>query len=66
MPGGLTNVDLGDPANGFMTRGVPPYNSAFSVQAHVAAEWDENIHRDIVARLLLFLETGEPGSASGM
>ena len=49
-----------------MTRGVPAYNSAFSVQAHVAAEWDENIHKDIRARLLELLESGAPRSGTGM
>jgi len=52
----ITNIDLGDPAAGYMTRGIPAYNSAFNVQAHVAAEWDENIHNDIKARLLELLE----------
>jgi len=58
----LKNIDLGDPAEGFMVRGGPAYNAAFNLQAHVAAEWDENIHKDIQARLLDLLEAGEPRS----
>jgi hypothetical protein len=49
-----------------MTRGVPAYNAAFNVQAHVAAEWDENIHKDIQARLLELIKAGEPRSGAGM
>lgn len=52
----LTNIDLGDPTTGYMTRGGPAYNAAFNVQAHIAAEWDESIHKDIQARLLERLE----------
>jgi pimeloyl-ACP methyl ester carboxylesterase len=55
----LTNIDLGDPATGFMTRGVPAYNSTFNLQAHVAAEWDEKIHKEIQARLLELIKIGE-------
>lgn len=59
----LTNIDLGDPAAGYMTRGVPAYNSAFNVQAHVAAEWDEKIHKNIQARLLELLTTSTASAA---
>ncbi len=55
----LTNVDLGDPAAGYMTRGTPAYNSTFNLQAHIAAEWDENIHKDILARLREVLAADE-------
>lgn len=47
----VENVDLGDPARGFMTGGRPAYGAAFDFQAHVAAEWDENIHTQIARRL---------------
>lgn len=62
----LTNVDLGDPAAGYLTRGGPAYNAAFSVQAHIAAEWDENVHKDIRARLLELLGPVEARSGSGL
>ena len=58
----LKNVDLGDPAEGYRARGGPAYDSAFNLPAHVAAEWDENIHNDIKIRLLDLLTTGEPGT----
>ncbi|MGQ0633160.1 MAG: hypothetical protein ACT4QC_01005 [Planctomycetaceae bacterium] len=48
----LTNIDLGDPANGFMRDGQPAYDARFDFRAHVAAEWDETIHADIKRRLL--------------
>jgi pimeloyl-ACP methyl ester carboxylesterase len=54
----LKNIDLGDPAEGFLTQGGPAYNAAFNLPAHVAAEWDERIHKDIQARLLDLLKTG--------
>jgi pimeloyl-ACP methyl ester carboxylesterase len=57
----LKNIDLGDPAERFMKHGGPAYNAAFNFQAHVAAEWDENIHNDIESRLLDLLITGETG-----
>ena len=60
----LKNIDLGDPAEGFMIHGTPAYNAAFNLQAHVAAEWDENIHKDIQARLLGLLVNGEPGTGT--
>ena len=58
----LKNIDLGDPAEGYLAQGGPAYNSAFNLPAHVAAEWDENIHNDIKIRLYDLLETGEPGT----
>ena len=45
-------VDLGDPANGFLKKPGPAYDSLFDVKAHVAAEWDFAIHKDIRTRLL--------------
>jgi len=48
----LEYIDLGDPANNFMNDGEPAYNAKFDTRAHIAAEWDENIHRDIKQRLL--------------
>ena len=58
----LKNIDLGDPAEGFMTQEGPAYDAAFNLPAHVAAEWDERIHKDIQARLLDLLKTREPGT----
>lgn len=53
MPGPvLENIDLGDPASGYMSDGVPAYNATFDFRAHVAAEWDEKIHADIRRRVL--------------
>ena len=51
----LTFIDLGDPVNRFMRDGEPAYNAKFDMRAHVAAEWDENIHSDINQRLLNLL-----------
>lgn len=48
----LKNIDLGNPARGFMQNGTPPYDAAFNLQAHVRAEWDEQIHRDMLRRIL--------------
>jgi hypothetical protein len=47
----IENIDLGDPANGFLIPGGPAYDATFSIQAHIAAEWDERIHGDIRARI---------------
>jgi hypothetical protein len=43
----VKNVDLGDPANGYVYPGGPKYDSVFNWTAHVSAEWDEQIHADI-------------------
>lgn len=45
-------VDLGDPVNGFLKKPGPAYDSLFDVKAHIAAEWDEAIHKAIRSRLL--------------
>ena len=45
-------IDLGDPTNGFLRKPGPAYDSLFDVKAHIHAEWDDAIHRDIRARLL--------------
>lgn len=45
-------VDLGDPANGFLKKPGPAYDSLFDVKAHIAVEWDEAIHKEIRSRLL--------------
>lgn len=45
-------IDLGDPARGFLKKPGPAYDSLFDVKAHIAAEWDEAIHKDITTRLL--------------
>jgi len=47
----LKNIDLGDPAAGYMVNGEPAYHARFSMPAHVAAEWDEMIHEDIARHL---------------
>jgi pimeloyl-ACP methyl ester carboxylesterase len=51
----LEHIDLGNPALGFMRDGQPPYAAAFNFQAHVAAEWDQRIHEDILGRILELL-----------
>ena len=51
----VTHVDLADKELGFLRPGGPPYGALFSPDAHVGAEWDELIHRDIRRRL-----KGEP------
>lgn len=45
----LRNIDLGNLQNGFLRDGGPQYDAAFNFAAHVAAEWDEEIHKDIIA-----------------
>lgn len=47
----IENIDLGDPAHGYLFPGGPAYDSVFNVAAHIAAEWDERIHADIRARI---------------
>ncbi len=47
----IENIDLGDTANGFLIPGGPAYDSVFSISAHIAAEWDEHIHRVIRERI---------------
>ncbi|RPI87631.1 MAG: hypothetical protein EHM42_05030 [Planctomycetaceae bacterium] len=46
------NIDLGDSEEGFLKNDGPRYQAPFDFPAHVAAEWDENIHADIRQRLL--------------
>lgn len=48
----VTDVDLGDAANGYLLKGGPEYNAVFSFPAHVSAEWDGRIHADIQRRVL--------------
>ena len=48
----VKNINLGEPTNGFMENGFPKYGSAFDISAHVSAEWDQKIHRDIYLRIL--------------
>lgn len=43
----LKSIDLGDPAHGFLKPAGPKYDSLFDVHAHIAAEWDEAIHKAI-------------------
>lgn len=44
-------VDLADPAKGFLRAGGPPYGAILDPSAHIGAEWDDRIHRDIRVRL---------------
>ena len=48
----LVNVDLGDAKHGFLVPGGPKYDSAFDTHAHIAAEWDPRIHKDITQHLV--------------
>ena len=48
----LENIDLGDPANGYLKKPGPAYDAAFDWQAHIAVEWDGVLHRDVRDRLL--------------
>jgi pimeloyl-ACP methyl ester carboxylesterase len=47
----LKNIDLGDPDSGYTVNGEPAYHAKFNMQAHIAAEWDEQIHEDIARHL---------------
>lgn len=48
----LSNLDLGDPANGFLLKKGPSFASTFSFDAHVLAEWDERLHALMRRQLL--------------
>lgn len=48
----LTNIDLGDPKQGFRFPGGPKYDSTFDTQAHIAAEWDPRIHAELVKQVV--------------
>lgn len=52
-------LDLGNPANGFLKKPGPAYDSLFDVKAHIAAEWDAAIHKDIQSRLLKVVASSE-------
>ena len=56
----LVNVDLGDAKHGFLVQGGPKYAAAFDTQAHIAAEWDPRIHREITQQVLTVLKTDKP------
>ncbi len=56
----LENIDLGDPAAGFIRDGEPAYDAKFDMRAHIAAEWDESLHRDIKQRLLNLFTPATP------
>jgi pimeloyl-ACP methyl ester carboxylesterase len=53
--GRLEYIDLGDPTLGFMHDGQPAYGAKFNTAAHIAAEWDQQIHQDILRRVLELL-----------
>ena len=55
-------IDLGDPDHGFLKKPGPAYDSLFDVQAHISAEWDAAIHREIQKRLLKVVADNEPHS----
>jgi pimeloyl-ACP methyl ester carboxylesterase len=44
-------IDLGNPANGFMHGGKADYAAVFDVSAHMAVEWDERVHAELVSRI---------------
>ena len=52
----LVNVDLGDADHGFLVRGGPKYDATLDTQAHIAAEWDPRIHREITQHVLTVLK----------
>lgn len=54
----VVNVDLGDAKHGFMVAGGPKYDSALDTQAHIAAEWDPRIHREITEHVLSVVRAG--------
>ncbi len=47
----MENIDLGEPANGFQKENGPRYNDQANVVAHIGAEWDEAIHKDVRRRI---------------
>jgi pimeloyl-ACP methyl ester carboxylesterase len=47
----IEDLDLGDPAKGFMVKGQPNYAAAFDIQAHNAIEWDERVHAAVLRRI---------------
>lgn len=55
----IRNIDLGDPANGFVSP-QRQYDAAFNFQAHVQAEWDQRIHAEMLKQIL---EVSRPGEA---
>ena len=52
----LVNVDLGDAQHGFLVKDGPRYDAAFDTKAHIAAEWDPRIHREITQQVLTVLK----------
>ena len=54
----LVNIDLGDAKHGFLVTGGPKYDAAFDTQAHIAAEWDSRIHREITQQVLTVVKAG--------
>lgn len=58
----LKNIDLGDPKNSFIIDGQPPYDARLDAKAHIAAEWDEAIHKDIASRLLTLVPVDDGAS----
>lgn len=49
--GRIENIDLGDPAQGFLRHNGPAYDRTLNFRAHVSAEWDEEVHSLIRKRL---------------
>lgn len=58
----LENVDLGDPTRGFLKQSGPAYQASLNFKAHVAAEWDEEVHALIRRRLLSLLPENKEGN----
>lgn len=55
----IENIDLGDPERGFLRENGPRYDAAFDMKAHISAEWDEHIHRDIRERIARLIRPSE-------
>ncbi len=52
----VVNVDLGDAKHGFLVDDGPKYDAVLDTQAHIAAEWDPRIHREITEHVLSVLK----------
>jgi len=60
----LTNIDLGDPANGFLVPGGGKYDAVLNWSAHVSAEWDEKIHAAIREQIRQVATPSEDSASS--
>lgn len=57
----MENIDLGDQKQGFLIEGGPAYDSSFDFSAHVAAEWDERIHKAIQTKITDLVKSATSG-----